>query len=158
MTLKVKPCTLKDAKEFIAKYHRHNDPPVGHKYSISLWEDDMVIGYAVVGRPVARHLDDKLTAEVVRLCVMDNSPKGSCSMLYRACWRSWKEMGGLKIITYTLQEESGESLRGAGWLKEAILEGASGKAWTNRPNRKDQEVVRLPKYRWSCSVNQHLTK
>lgn len=36
-------------------------------------------------------------------------------MLYAACWRAWRAMGGKKLITYTLKSESGSSLRGAGW-------------------------------------------
>jgi hypothetical protein len=35
---------------------------VGHKYSIGLADDrDVLVGVAVVGRPVARYLDDGLT-------------------------------------------------------------------------------------------------
>jgi hypothetical protein len=33
--LEIRPITLKDANEFVAKYHRHHKPTVGHKFSIS---------------------------------------------------------------------------------------------------------------------------
>ena len=58
---------------------------------------------------------DGWTAEVLRVCTIEAAPKGARSMLYQACWRAWRAMGGQRLITYTLQTESGASLRGAGW-------------------------------------------
>ncbi len=56
------PVTFAQAKEFITDWHRHHRPPVGHKYSIGIADDhDLLVGVAVVGRLVARHLDDGLT-------------------------------------------------------------------------------------------------
>lgn len=156
--MKVRPITFRAACSFIADHHRHNKPPAGHRFSIALFDVcdlfdvDEVIGVVVVGRPVARHLDDGVTAEVTRLCVVDRAQKGACSMLYRAAWRAWKEMGGQKMVTYTLQSESGASLRGAGWIQDAKLSGATGAAWTNRVGREDQAVVRQAKYRWSVGI------
>jgi hypothetical protein len=54
-------------------------------------------GVAVVGRPIARALDDGYTAEVRRCCT-DGAPN-ACSMLYRAAWRSAKALGYRKLIT-----------------------------------------------------------
>jgi hypothetical protein len=60
--LRTVPVTFAQAREFVADWHRHHRPPVGHKYSIGVAdEDDVLVGVAVVGRPVARHLDDGLT-------------------------------------------------------------------------------------------------
>jgi hypothetical protein len=36
-------------------------------------------------------------------------------MLYGAAWRVCKALGYRKLITYTLPEEGGASLRAAGW-------------------------------------------
>jgi hypothetical protein len=36
-------------------------------------------------------------------------------MLYRSAWRAAKAMGYTKLITYTLPEEGGGSLKGAGF-------------------------------------------
>jgi len=152
------PITLSEAREFVRRHHRHNLPPRGHRYSIAitaideLFDAALVQGVVIVGRPVARHLDDGCTAEVVRCCVSDQAPKGSCSMLYRAAWRAWKEMGGHRLVTYTLLSESGASLRGAGFLND---DGPSrvqpSDKWTNRPGRVAQSVVGEPKQRWSIS-------
>ena len=53
MSLRVVPTTLKAAKAFVAKLHRHNKPPTGHKFSIGLESDGVLCGVAVAGRPIA---------------------------------------------------------------------------------------------------------
>ena len=68
-----------------------------------------------LGLPMARMLQDGYTAEVTRVCTTDQSPKNVCSMLYAACWRAWKAMGGNRLVTYTLAEEDGASVKAAGW-------------------------------------------
>ena len=114
--LKVIPLTLKSANAYVEDFHRHNKPCVGHRFSIgALDENENIVGVAIIGRPVARMLDDGFTAEVNRLCTNDDSPKNVCSFLYARAWRIWQQMGGERMITYTLQSESGSSLKGAGW-------------------------------------------
>lgn len=114
--LKVIPLTLKSANAYVEDFHRHNKPCVGHRFSIgALDENKNIVGVAIIGRPVARMLDDGLTAEVNRLCTNDGSPKNVCSFLYARAWRIWQQMGGERMITYTLSTEPGSSLKGAGW-------------------------------------------
>jgi hypothetical protein len=112
--LEVVPLTFRQASAFVAKYHRHHDPPRGTKFCIGVIDEAGELrGVAMVGRPVARHYDDGRTAEVNRTCT-DGCPNAN-SALYGACWRSAKAMGYLRLITYTQAGESGASLRGAGW-------------------------------------------
>ena len=70
-----------------------------------------LVGVAIVGRPVSRRLDDRFTLEINRNCVLDLAPKGTCSFLYSRAIKIWQTMGGKKIITYTLETESGSSLK-----------------------------------------------
>lgn len=155
--MRLTPITLRAACALITAAHRHNKAPRGHRYSIGLhaqhdlFGEEILVGVVVVGRPVARHLDDGVTAEVTRLCTLDGAPLGACSKLYRAAWRSWHEMGGQRMITYTLRSESGASLRGAGWVREAEIDGQPG-GWMNRDGRDDQAVIGEPKVRWVCRV------
>jgi hypothetical protein len=60
-------------------------------------------------------------------------------------------MGGEKILTYTLQKESGDSLRGAGW---GLAANCRPYGW-DMPNRKrkSQKVYSDPKYRWEALCN-----
>ena len=142
------PISIKGAKAFVAKHHRHNKPPQGAKFAIGCCntEHDLV-GVAIIGRPIARRLDDGLTAEVVRLCTNDKAPKNTCSKLYGASWRASKAMGYKKIITYTLQSESGASLRGAGYKIIAETK-ARTDGWLNRDGRVAQDVYAEDKWRW----------
>jgi hypothetical protein len=60
--LRTVPVTFADTCAFITDWHRRLRPPAGHKYSIGVADDrDVLVGVAVVGRPVARRLDDGLT-------------------------------------------------------------------------------------------------
>lgn len=121
------PISLKDANSFVAEHHRHHKPVVGHKFSIGCAQDGRLVGVAIVGRPVSRHLDDGWTLEVNRLCT--TGEKNACSMLYAAAARAAKAMGYHKIITYTLDTEPGTSLRAAGWM---CVGPAGGKRWTGK--------------------------
>ncbi len=151
--MKLVPISITEANKFVANFHRHNKPVQGAKFAIGASDGENLIGVAIVGRPVSRHLDDGETAEVTRCCVLDDSPKGACSFLYSRCWRVWAAMGGGKLITYTLQSESGASLRGAGWKIVGQTPGFSeGKGWTTRPGREWQPVVGQSKFRWETNV------
>ncbi len=109
------PVTFKQACEFVRRLHRHNKPPVGHKFSIGLIDDaGELVGVAMAGRPIARHLDDGKTIEVNRTCT--DGTANANSMLYGAVWRAARAMGYQRCITYTQHDESGSSLRGAGFL------------------------------------------
>jgi hypothetical protein len=80
---------------------------------IAVNDGSTVVGVIVVGRPVARHLDNGLTLEVTRCCT--DGTKNAASMLYGAAWRATKALGYQRLITYTLNTEPGTTLRAAGW-------------------------------------------
>ena len=152
-SLKVVPISIKEANLFVANFHRHNKPCTGAKFAIGAVSSNLV-GVAIVGRPVARKLDNNFTAEILRVCVNEESPKNTCSFLYGKCWRIWQQMGGLRIITYTLQTESGSSLKGSGFKIMGETGGwKEGTGWTTRPNREWQPVIGQLKFRWEKLVD-----
>lgn len=134
MTLQLQPVTYREACEFIARHHRHHQPPQGYKFAIAVNDGDGVVGVITVGRPVSRHLDDTWTAEVTRCCT--DGTKNAASMLYGAAWRAAKAMGYKRLVTYTLQSEPGTSLTAAGWKNIGV---AGGGTW----NRADRPRVDL---------------
>ena len=74
-------------------------PPTGHKFSVGVAnEDDVLVGVAMVGRPVARHYDDGLTLEVNRTCT--DGTRNANSMLYGAAWKASSALGYKRLITY----------------------------------------------------------
>jgi hypothetical protein len=54
---------------------------------------------AIIGRPVARHLDDGLTLELTRMC--SDGSRNCCSLLYAAAWQATKALGCRRLVTYT---------------------------------------------------------
>lgn len=124
--LRVVPCRLEEANQFVAQHHRHHGPVVGHKFSLAVADDDgNVRGVAVVGRPVARMRDDGWTLEVTRLAT-DGTPN-ACSALYGACARAAFALGYRRIGTYTLDSEPGTNLKAAGWT---LIGERGGGSWS----------------------------
>ena len=148
MRLTIVPATLEEANAFVARHHRHHQPVVGHKFSIAVSDDESVVrGVAIVGRPLARMLDDGWTLEVLR--VATDGVQNGCSCLYGACRRASFALGYRKLVTYTLPEEGGASLRASGWK---LIGEAGGGTWS----RKDRPRVDLhptqAKFRWEAEV------
>ena len=146
MSLRVVPIKLAEAKQFVSDKHRHHRAPAGHIVSVAVADESCVRGVAIVGRPVARALDDGRTAEVTRCCT--DGTRNACSMLYGAARRAVKALGYTKLVTYTLPQEGGASLRAAGWK---LAGEAGGGSWScpSRP-RKDNHPTEK-KLRWEIT-------
>lgn len=144
------PVKLTEAIEFVRNFHRHNKPPAGGLFAVGASDGAGLVGVAIVSRPVARKMDDGQTAEVTRCCVHDDAPKGACSFLYARCWQAAKALGWRRLVTYTLQSESGASLRGAGWTVVAELGAGRPQDWQNRPGREWIPVTGQSKFRWQA--------
>jgi hypothetical protein len=128
---RVRPISYRAARDFITTHHRHLTPPQGHTFSLGLTSHaGVLLGVAVVGRPLARHLDDGLTAEITRLAT--DGSRNACSVLLAAAWRVARHMGYQRMITYTRADEPGTSLRAAGWTAVADLPATP--CW-DRPSR-----------------------
>lgn len=143
MSLEIRPCDFRTACAFVKENHRHNKPPIGHKFSIACYEDNRLCGVAMVGRPVARALDDGLTLEVNRCCT--DGTRNCCSMLYGASWRAAKALGYKRIITYTRESENGASLRASNWICDGS---AGGTHWTGQRYQQIEIILDEKKVRW----------
>lgn len=142
--LRIVPCSLREAQAFVARLHRHhkNQPLPGHKISIGVeaktrlldGPEWVLVGVAIIGNPSAPELQkDRRLVEIRRVCT-DGTPN-ACSMLYGAARRALRAMGYESIITYTLPEEGGASLRAAGFRLDKDDAGGSAVMWHNRPGR-----------------------
>lgn len=139
------PIELKDANAFVDRLHRHHDPVYRDKFRLACIDDDgHMCGVIQAGRPVARHLDDGKTIEVVRCCT--DGTKNACSFLYSRLARIAKEMGYRKIITYILCDEGGASLKASGWHKEADTKGHS---WDCKSRPRKTTAPTCDKQRWA---------
>ena len=144
MNYKFQPISLKQANEFVSNHHRHNKPVAGHKFSIGLFDDDKLLGVAICGRPVARMADDGLTLEILRVCT--DGTRNANSMLYSRVKKIAQIMGYQKVLTYTLTEESGASLRAVGAQKSGLVK---PQEWSREKRKREtQEVYNKEKIRW----------
>ena len=139
--LRVVPCSCKDAQRFVASLHRHHkDQPLpGHKLSLAVEKLEgpewVRVGVAMIGNPSAPALQkDPLLVEIRRVCT--DGTANACSMLYGAARRALRAMGYETIITYTLPEEGGASLRAAGFILDKADAGGCSADWHNRRGRR----------------------
>jgi len=145
--LKIIPIELSEANAFVSLHHRHHMPVVGHKFSIGICDECNIRGVAIIGRPVARGIDNGLTLEVTRCCT--DGVKNGCSMLYAAAWRACRAMGYEKLVTYTLKDESGASLTASGWKCIAKTNGGS---WSCKSRPRIDKHPLQQKLRWEVEV------
>lgn len=129
--LRIVPVTHVVANEFVREKHRHHRPTLGAIFCVGVAAEELV-GVAIVGRPVARRLDDGKTVEINRVCT--DGTRNACSALLGACRRVAKQLGYARIITYTLPSEGGASLKAAGYRFDGEAGGPS-KYWDSREGR-----------------------
>lgn len=144
MTLRLRPLTLAQANELVTRLHRHHKKIQGHRFSIGVESDGVLVGAVIVGRPVSASFDQNNVAEVTRL--VTDGTKNACSSLYSAAARAAQAMGYDRIQTYILEDEPGTSLRASGWSLDYVTRDPAGK-WHSRPAL----AVGGVKQRWSRS-------
>lgn len=141
--------SFEDACLFVAAWHRHHEPPIGHKWSFGIATDDRVLrGVVIIGRPVARHFDDGQTLEVIRSAT-DGTPNAN-SALYGQAWRAAKAHLYTRLITYTQEGESGSSLKGAGFVVVAARPAKPGWDRPSRP-RALKGTENVQRYLWETA-------
>lgn len=154
MRLWTRVAPLWEAAYWIDAWHRHlKKPPIQVVTAFAvcsgeigaLW-GERVHGVATLEVPRSRVLMKRGDLEVTR-CATDGT-RNACSALYGAC-RRWvrRHRKGHGLITYTLESESGVSLRAAGWECEGRAS-KGGKSWS-----RGSKSARLAKLRWRGLVS-----
>jgi hypothetical protein len=145
----------KEAKAFVREHHRHCPPPAGWRWGHAVYNGHTLVAVAMVGRPVARALDKDKVVEVNRLCVDPSLDTelvwNACSMLYGAAAREAKKRGFETIITYTLETESGGTLKASGWTPTTKTKGGS---WDTPARRRTDKTSTCRKQRWERTFRQ----
>ena len=145
--LEVVPIKQKEANEYVRRHHRHHKPVIGSIFQLAASKNGSICGVAIVGRPVSRHIDDGWTLEVNRCCT--DGTRNACSLLYAAAWKAAKALGYRRLITYTLPEEGGASLRGAGWR---LVGQRGGGKWSRSPRPRVDLHPTQAKFMWDRTV------
>lgn len=132
MSLRLVPVSLDQANEHVAAWHRHNDPVIQCVFRVGAADEAGVLrAVAIVEAPKGRGNDDGHTLEVTRLA--SDGTRNACSILYGACARATFALGYRRLITYTRADESGSSLRAAGYRVLAQRPARSGWHTVSRP-------------------------
>jgi len=143
----MKPFTIvridySEARNFVAKVHRHcpiAPPMVQIRCSFGLyWKGDLR-AVAMLGNPVSPHLS-RTHLEVRRLA--SDGIYGACSSLYLLC-NETAIARNRKLVTYTLQSETGASLIASGAVETGRTHGGTDYR-SGRTNR----LAGIPKLRW----------
>ena len=121
------PLYLREANEFVLRLHRHQEKVQTHLFSLGSVKDGQLVGVSIINRPCAIPSDDGLSAEVSRLCT--DGTRNACSFLYAASAKTAFAMGYHKIGTFILKEETGVSLKSAGWK---LVGERGGGTWNTR--------------------------
>jgi hypothetical protein len=141
--------TVTRAVPFVARVHRRLPAIQGALWAIGLWSEigpwskPELVGVALVGLP-ARLLMADHTLAVLRVAVVEGHANG-CSMLYGACARAARAMGARNLVTYTHADESGVSLKAAGWIDGGLTDGG---AWGREGRERALPIDGLAKRRW----------
>lgn len=146
MGLRLVPVNWEIVQAFCRTWHRtHPAPPPGYKWSHGVATDgNVLVGVAIVSRPVARHFDNGLTVEVVRT-VTDGYPNAN-SILYGAVARAAFALGYRRVVTYTEGQETGGSLRAAGW--HVIAQRPAREGWDCVSRPRDPSRDQIPRTLW----------
>lgn len=142
--LRVVPLTLRDANALVLRLHRHHKPVRGCRFCIGAALGDVLVGAAIIGRPVARLTDHRAVAEVTRL--VTDGTRNACSILYAAAARAAGAMGYRRIQSFVLAEEVGTSLIAAGWKYDGATDGGTWNRPSRAGRREDQPLT--IKHRW----------
>jgi hypothetical protein len=147
MKLTIVPLPLDQANAYVEQHHRHSNPTIGHKFSLGAALGDEIVGVSIVGRPVARPLDDGWTLEVLRVCSIGE--RNVCSFLYGASWRAARALGYRKVITYTLKSEAGSSLKAVGWR---VVGEVQARSWDTPTRPRIDKHPLQERFRWEMAA------
>jgi hypothetical protein len=137
-------------KDCITRWHRHNGTTFfGTILRVGCADGDgTLVAVGCAGRPVARAYCDGGTLEVWR--VASDGTRNSTSILYGALARAAFALGYWRIITYTQADESGSSLRAAGWKVIASRKPTKGWSRPSRP-RDDARYMTSARTLWEAT-------
>jgi hypothetical protein len=142
------PCSVTKARHVVDAWHRHHGSSTPALYAAAVaTEDGIVRGVALIGRPVARLLDDGWTLEVTRVAT-DGTPN-ACSALYGIARRLGAALGYARLVTYTREDEPGSSPRAAGLTDDGPIRARS---WDMPGRRRTDKTEIVRRRRWSLDL------
>lgn len=148
MRLTIEPITVKAALKLVKTWHRKLPDLQGGLFAALAVIDGQTVGVGVAGNParVWQGTGRIVISRIAAQASADNPrARNACSKLYGALCRAAEALGYREAWTYTLPEEPGDSLRGAGFEDVGLSDGGEH----DRPSRRRKPAKRAdPKRRW----------
>lgn len=167
MSLVLRPLPITRAVAFVREVHRRLPKLLGGMWAVGVERDAVLVGVAVVGRPVARMLDDGLRLQVLRVACVEGDAsasghRGANSMLYGACSRAARALGASDLFTYLHHDEDAVTMRAAGWVEFTPTPHGSRQEWSRDGRQRKLAVDPVHKRRffapWSAMVKEREAK
>lgn len=144
------PVTGKAALRWIAQTHRHLPKLQGALFAVGVEQGGELVGVGTAGNP-PRVWQGTGKFVITRVAVKPGLPgigdhaSPACTMILAALCRAGAALGYREAWTYTLPEESGLTLKAAGFIDKGMTAGGEH----DRPSRPRAPAVRPePKRRW----------
>lgn len=148
--MKLVPISIREANRYVLHHHRHHRPVQGALFALAAEKDGQLVGVAIIGRPVGRGLQDGRTVEVTR--VATDGTRNACSFLYSRARRAAAALGYERVVTYNRQDESGASLRAAGFEQTALLDARSWADEYKADGGRTDRSTPAPRGRWEVAT------
>lgn len=133
----------------IDEHHLHHDAPIQWKWGLACYNGAVRVGVAIIERPKSRlyaaaHPE---AVEVSRVCTWGDPRlrEHASSKLYGLACREAKKRGFKRVISYTLIDEAGTSLKAAGF--KAVAKTKGGK-WSRKARPRKDKAPTCKKIRW----------
>lgn len=141
------PITVKRATAlaFVERVHRRLPKVQGAMWGVGLLHEGELVGVVLVGWPSRVQTKPDVPHLRVLRCAVKEGHKNACSRLCASAWRAARALGALRMDTHTHGDESGVSLRPAGWTFGGWTAGGEHSR-ESRPRK--AAVDATPKRRW----------
>lgn len=116
--IELRPLSVSGARRLMPTLHRRRPRIVGALFATSVYAGAELVGIACASEPKAPRSRGRAIVEISR--VATNGARNGCSKLYGALCRAAASLGYVRAVTFTDPDESGVSLRAAGFRDDGL--------------------------------------
>jgi hypothetical protein len=155
---RIVPITGKAAIRFIADHHRHLTKLQGALFAVAVERGGEIVAVGTAGNP-ARVWQGTGRIVISRVAALPGEDiRGHacsyCSRIYGALTRAARELGYVEAWSYTLPDEDGRSLLGAGFWHMGFT---SGGEWSRESRQRELAICSDRKGRWVKPLTREAT-
>lgn len=139
MTIEVRPIKWRTARR-VCEAHHYLGAPVGHKFSLGVFDDIKLLGAMTWGQPISRSLDDGNTLEMTRFCLMVRRKNLATMAMSRAVKWIKRNRDEKRLVSYSDAEHDGTIYAAANWTPIELRGGVPWRSGSKRRATKRWEM------------------